>query len=174
MVKKANRSIVLVGMMGSGKSLVGEKLSAALNLPFADSDNIIEEEVNARISDIFTYQGEEYFRKKEAEVIANLLQGEAIVLSCGGGAFCNEKTRKLCKTLGISIYLKTPAKTLWNRVENKNHRPLAKDGFDRFNALLESRKADYEQADIIIDCQGKNENDITNQITCLLSENNVI
>lgn len=164
MVKKRNTSIVLVGMMGSGKSLIGEKLALSLNLPFVDSDDIVEAETNASVSDIFTYQGEAYFRTKEAQVIQNILQGSPVVLACGGGAFCYAPTRELCKKFAVSIYLKTPAEILWNRVENQHHRPLAKNGFEPFKALLESRKNDYEQADIIIDCENKDEIKIISKI----------
>ncbi len=158
------KSIILVGMMGSGKSVIGEKLAQALKLPLKDSDQIIETNTNASIADIFKHRGEAYFRSKEVETIKELLTDKPCVLSCGGGAFSQVKIAKLCEKFGLTIYLKTPIATLWERVDNKSHRPLAQNGFEAFAEILKKRTSDYEKADIIIDCNNKNEHIITSEI----------
>ncbi len=164
MGKNANKSIVLVGMMGCGKSVMGKKLSTKIGLPFIDSDTVIESDTNMPITDIFAKYGEAHFRKKEAEVIKKILQGEQCVLSCGGGAFCHPPTRELCKKMATSIFLSVPVKTLWARIKDQSHRPLVKNGLNAFQGLLRTRQQDYQQADIIIDCEGKGFTKILNEI----------
>ncbi len=157
-------SIILVGMMGSGKSVIGEKLAQSLTRPFKDSDQIIEANTNASIADIFKSEGEDYFRSKEVEAINEPLTGEPCVLSSGGGAFCQARIAKLCEEFGLTIYLKTPIGALWERVKNKYHRPLARNGFEDFDKILQKRSIDYEKANIIIDCDNKDEKAITAEI----------
>ena len=169
MGKNANKSIVLVGMMGSGKSVTGKKLSAKIGLPFIDSDSVIETDEELPITDIFEKFGEAHFRKKEAQTIEKILQGKPCVLSCGGGAFCHAPTRDLCKKFATSIFLSVPTRVLWARIKDHSHRPLVKNGLKAFEGLLRTRQNDYQQADIIIDCKGKSFTKIINEIVKQIS-----
>jgi shikimate kinase len=118
------RSVVLVGMMGSGKTAVGRMLAARLEVPFLDSDAAIEEAAQASIAEIFARDGEAFFRDREAEVIARLLSGPPAVVSTGGGAFMAERNRLAIADQGIAIWLNADLETLWERVRHKDTRPL--------------------------------------------------
>lgn len=118
------RSVVLVGMMGSGKTAVGRCLAARLGVPYMDSDAEIETAANASIAEIFERSGEPFFRDREAEVIARLLQSEPCVLSTGGGAFLAERNRAAISRHGVSVLLDVDLDMLWERVRHKDTRPL--------------------------------------------------
>lgn len=119
-----HRAVVLVGMMGSGKTAVGRALAAQLEVPFLDSDAAIEEAAQATIAEIFARDGEAFFRDREAEVIARLLSGAPAVVSTGGGAFMAERNRQAIAAKGIAIWLNADLETLWERVRHKDTRPL--------------------------------------------------
>tara|TARA_R110002167_G_scaffold4572_2_gene21569 strand:+ start:94524 stop:95081 length:558 start_codon:yes stop_codon:yes gene_type:complete len=123
---KLLRTVVLVGMMGSGKTAIGRALSAALEVPFLDSDAAIEEAATQTIPEIFARDGEAFFRKREAEVIDRLLSGPPAILSTGGGAFLSEPTRELVARKAVAVWLDADLATLWERVRHKNTRPLLK------------------------------------------------
>ena len=116
--------LLLVGMMGSGKTSVGRLLARKLGLPFADSDKEIEKSTGFTISDLFARYGEEEFRKGEEKVMARLLAGKPCVLSSGGGAFLSEQTRELAKKYAFSIWIKVDAEVISNRTQGRTHRPL--------------------------------------------------
>src|SRR5450631_2702676 len=118
------RSIVLVGMMGAGKTSVGRRLSARLNLPFVDADAEIEAGAQMTIPEIFERFGEAYFRDGERKVIARLLQEGQKVLATGGGAFLNETTRQRIAAAGVSFWLKPDFDVLIRRVRKRSNRPL--------------------------------------------------
>ena len=120
------RSVVLIGMMGAGKTSVGKRLAAKLALPFVDADAEIEAGAQLTISEIFERFGEAYFRDGERKVIARLLNGGPLVLATGGGAFMNPVTRDNIAARGVSIWLKPEFDVLLARVRKKSNRPLLK------------------------------------------------
>lgn len=118
------KTLVLVGMMGSGKTAVGGELSRRLDVPFIDSDHEIERAANAQIAEIFERDGEAFFREKESQVLARLLDGPPSVLSTGGGAFLSGTNRELIAERGVSVWLDADLELLWQRVRHKTTRPL--------------------------------------------------
>jgi shikimate kinase len=147
------RSIVLVGMMGVGKSSVGRRLAARLGIPFVDADTEIERAAGMSIADIFARHGEVDFRSGEARVIARLLESGPQVLATGGGAVMNPDTRALIKAKGVSIWLSADFDVLMRRInKRKNERPLLQtaDPAATLRALLAERDPIYAQADIAV------------------------
>lgn len=147
------RSIVLVGMMGAGKSSIGRRLSARLGLGFVDADNAIEEAAGMTIPDIFSAHGEPYFRSGEARVIARLLENGPQVLATGGGAFMNPDTRVLIRERGISIWLRASAEVLAKRLKRRNDRPLLKTDHpvETLRRLIDERYPVYAEADLTVE-----------------------
>jgi shikimate kinase len=146
------RSLVLVGMMGAGKSSIGRKLAQRLNLPFVDADAEIELAAGRSISDIFAERGEPYFRAGEARVIARLLEGGPQVLATGGGAFMHPKTREAIRAKGISVWLKAEFDVLMKRIKRRSDRPMLKtdDPGTTLQRLMQERDPVYAEADIIV------------------------
>lgn len=146
------RSLVLVGMMGSGKTAIGRRLSAALKIGFVDADQEIETAAGKTISEIFTDYGEDHFRDGERKVIARLLGYGPQVLSTGGGAFMCKTTRECIAAAGISIWLKADLALLMRRVQRRDNRPLLKtdDPEGRMRELMEQRHPLYEIANITV------------------------
>ena len=149
----SGRSVVLVGMMGAGKTSVGKRLAAKLGLPFVDADAEIEAGAQLTISEIFERFGELYFREGERKVIARLLNGGPLVLATGGGAFMNATTRQNIAKYGVSIWLKPSFDILLARVRKKSNRPLLKtaDPEQTLRRLLEERTPTYALADLTIE-----------------------
>lgn len=147
------RSIVLIGLMGAGKTALGRRLAARLDLPFVDADSEIEEAAGATISEIFAEHGEPYFRQGERKVIARLLQDPPQVLSTGGGAYMNAETRDNIKARGISVWLKADLRVLMKRVGRRDHRPLlaGNDPEAVMRKLIETRYPVYAEADITVE-----------------------
>lgn len=145
-------NIVLIGMMGAGKSSVGRRLAQTLHLPFVDADSEIEAAANLSIAEIFATYGEAHFREGEQRVLARLLATGPKVLATGGGAFMNEETRANCRRNGITIWLQAEIPVLLERVRKKSNRPL----LDQQNPelvlknLLREREPTYALADIIV------------------------
>ncbi len=146
------RSLVLVGMMGAGKSSIGRKLAARLGLPFVDADAEIERAAGMNILDIFTKHGEPSFRAGETRVIARLLDGGPQVLATGGGAFMNPETRAAIRAKGISIWLKADYDVLLRRIKRRSDRPMLKteDPAETLKHLLEKRDPVYAEADLTV------------------------
>ncbi len=140
------RSIVLVGMMGAGKSSVGRRLGSRLGVPFVDADTEIENAAGMTIAEIFAAHGEPYFRAGEARVIARLLDGGPQVLATGGGAVMHQQTRDLIHIKGISVWLKADLDVLLRRTKRRNDRPLVA----RMQELLPLREPVYAQSDVIV------------------------
>ena len=151
------RNIVFVGMMGSGKSAIGKRLAANLEVPFVDADSAIEEAAGMSIADIFDSFGEEHFRDGERKVIARLMGEGSMVLSTGGGAFMNDETRTLIKEEAISVWLKADFETLMERVMRKDNRPLLKNGDpeETMRRLLVEREPFYAKADIVVESRNE-------------------
>ena len=148
-----DRSIVLVGLMGAGKSTVGRRLAARLDLPFKDADAEIEAAAGMSVADIFAIHGEPYFREGERRVIARLLQEGPIVLATGGGAFMNAETRARIAQTGISIWLKAEFDVLMRRVRKRANRPLLRnaDPEGSMRQLMTSRQPVYALADLTVE-----------------------
>jgi shikimate kinase len=147
------RSVVLVGMMGAGKSTIGRRLSARLGLPFLDADAEIEAAAGMSIPDIFESRGEPDFRDGEARVIARLLDSGPAVIATGGGAFTErEETRKRIRDKAVSIWLKVDADIIMRRVKRRSDRPLLQtaDPEATVGRLISEREPVYRQADLMI------------------------
>jgi shikimate kinase len=146
------RSIVLVGMMGAGKSTVGRRLSARLGLPFLDADTEIEAAAGMSIPDIFETHGEPHFRDGEARVIARLLDSGPAVLATGGGAFLREETRNRIGSKAVSLWLKADADVIMRRVKRRADRPLLQtvDPAATVGRLIEEREPVYRHADLTV------------------------
>ena len=146
------RSVVLVGMMGAGKSTIGRRLSARLHLPFLDADTEIEAAAGMSISDIFETHGEPHFRDGEARVIARLLDGGPAVIATGGGAFMREETRNRIRDKAVSLWLKADAEIIMKRVKRRADRPLLQtaDPAATVGRLIEEREPVYQRADLTI------------------------
>jgi len=147
------RSVVLVGMMGVGKSSIGRRLATRLGIPFVDADAEIEKAAGMSISDIFARDGEAYFRSGEARVIARLLDSGPQVLATGGGAFMNEATRAAIKTKGVSIWLSAEFDVLMRRIaKRKNERPMLQtaDPEETLRQLIAERDPVYALADLTV------------------------
>jgi shikimate kinase len=148
-----SRSVVLVGMMGVGKSSVGRRLAGRLGMPFVDADSEIEKAAGMSIADIFARHGEPDFRSGEARVIARLLDGGPQVLATGGGAFMNSNTRNTVRANGISIWLKAELDVLFRRIsKRRSERPLLQSGdpAETLRTLLAEREPTYALADLTV------------------------
>ena len=147
------RSLVLVGLMGAGKSTVGRRLAQTLKLPFRDADHEIEAAAGMTIPEIFAIHGEDHFRDGERRVIARLLQEGPIVLATGGGAFMNHETRLRIAEHGISLWLKADLDVLMRRVRKRTTRPLLQnpDPEGTMRRLMDLRYPVYATADLTID-----------------------
>jgi shikimate kinase len=146
-------SLVLIGLMGAGKSAVGRRLAASLNLPFTDADSEIEAAAGQSIAEIFAEHGEAYFRTGERKVIARLLENGPQVLATGGGAFMDPETRAAVKEYGISIWLKASLRVLMKRVGRRKNRPLLQvDNPETvMKKLMAERNPVYAEADITVE-----------------------
>ena len=147
---RLKKTVVLVGMMGAGKTAVGTVLAKRLAVPFLDSDAAIEKAANMSIAEIFARDGEGFFRAKESQVISRLLDDERGILSTGGGAFLSEANREMISERGVSVLLDADEDLLWNRVRHKDSRPLLRTANPRrtLQDLIAKRGPIYAQADL--------------------------
>ena len=147
------KTIAMVGMMGAGKTAIGAALAKRLGVPFLDSDTEIEAAANMSVAEIFTRYGEAFFREKETQVIARLLDGKPAVLSTGGGAYLAEGNRKMISERGVAVWLRADLELLWERVRHKTTRPLLNtpDPKSTLRQLYEDRTPIYQMADLIIE-----------------------
>ena len=147
------RSVVLVGMMGAGKSSVGRRLAGRLGIPFVDADVEIEKAAGMSIAEMFSTHGEPYFRAGEMRVIARLLESGPQVLATGGGAFMNADTRAAIRAKGISVWLRATLEVLNRRIKRRGDRPLLKgvDPSETLRRLLEERDPVYAEADLTVE-----------------------
>ncbi|MGH1414454.1 MAG: shikimate kinase [Pelagimonas sp.] len=149
---KLHKTVVLVGMMGAGKTAVGRTLAAQLGVEFLDSDHEIEEAANMSIAEIFARDGEAFFRDKESQVIERLLAGTPCVLSTGGGAFLAQRNREVITEKGVSIWLDADLEVLWERVRHRNTRPLlqTEDPKATLAEIFKARVPIYATADLSV------------------------
>lgn len=166
------RSIVLVGIMGVGKSTIGKRLSQYLDIPFVDADKEIEKAAGMAVEDIFDQFGEEAFRSGERKVIRRLLDDGQKILATGGGAFMNEQTRGEINEGGVSVWLKADLDVLMKRVQRRSDRPLLKteDPEETMRVLLEERNPIYALADLEIESRTVSRDVIAGEVVDLLAE----
>lgn len=147
---KLKKTVVLVGMMGAGKTAVGTVLARMLGVAFLDSDAEIEKAANLSVAEIFARNGEPFFREKESQVIARLLQGPPSVLSTGGGAYLAQQNRAEIARAGVAVWLSADVELLWSRVRNKTTRPLLRtpDPKATLRELCAARTPAYAMAEI--------------------------
>lgn len=166
------KTVVLVGMMGSGKTSVGKVLSTVLGVPFADTDIEISNDANSTISEIFERDGEVMFRQAETRIIKRLLDGNPCVVSTGGGAFLKNENRKTISKFGVSVFLKVDREILWERVRRKDTRPLLKTASprDTLFKILDTRQDIYNLADFTVESnKGSSITQSANTVIDLLS-----
>jgi shikimate kinase len=148
-----DRPIVLVGLMGAGKTVIGRRLALVLGLPFRDADEEIERAAGLTVAEIFARHGEAEFRRGERQVIARLLGEPAHVLATGGGAFMDDRTRALIRQRAVSVWLKADLDVLMRRVERRDDRPLLRQGNPRavMERLMGERYPVYAEADLMVE-----------------------
>lgn len=150
---RLKKTVVMVGMMGAGKTAVGTALARVLGVPFLDSDEEIVRAADRSIAEIFERDGEPFFRARESEVIGRLLRGSPCILSTGGGAFLSEANRALIHEAGVSVWLRADLELLWQRVRHKATRPLLRTANPRetLRGLYETRLPFYQMADLTVE-----------------------
>jgi shikimate kinase len=160
-----NHAIVLVGLMGAGKTSVGRRLAEKLDIPFVDADHEIEIAAGKSIPDIFAEHGEDYFREGERRVITRLLENGLQVLATGGGAFMNDETRARIKELGVSLWLKADLNVLLKRVAKRNDRPLLKENPELvMKNLMQLRYPIYAEANITVESRDVQHGQMVNDV----------
>lgn len=165
------RSIVFIGLMGAGKTAIGRRVAAELDLPFVDSDHEIERASRMTVPELFERYGEPEFRALEQRVIQRVLESGPQVLSTGGGAFMNEQTRQLIACHGISIWLKAELDVLFARVSKKQNRPLLKteNPRDTLEQLMNDRYPIYAAADLTVHTRDERKDIIVTEVIDALS-----
>jgi len=170
--KLGNRPIVLVGLMGAGKSSIGRRLAEKLEIPFVDADHEIEVAADKTIPEIFNDHGEAYFREGERRVISRLIENGAQVLSTGGGAFINEETRQSINAHGISVWLKADLPLLMKRVMKRADRPLLRteDPEAVMQKLMDQRYPVYAKADVTVESKDVQHTQMVNEVIKVLAK----
>ncbi len=170
--KLGNHSIVLVGLMGAGKSSIGRRLAEKLDVPFVDADHEIEIAADKTIPEIFKDHGEAYFREGERRVISRLIENGAQVLSTGGGAFVNEETRQGIQARGISVWLKADLSLLMKRVMKRADRPLLQTGDPEavMQKLMDQRYPIYATADVTVESRDVQHTQMVNEVIKVLAK----
>ncbi len=162
---KSKKNIVLIGMMGSGKSSIGKILSKKLNIDFIDIDQKIEEAESLSISDIFKRNGESYFRKIEEKISLQYLKSQNNIISLGGGGFINSSIRKLCQKKCLSFWLNWKNETIIKRIYKSKKRPIVINlTKDKINNLIKERSKIYELSNYKINCDKLDKVQIINKI----------
>lgn len=146
------KTVVMVGMMGAGKTAVGRAVAAKLGVAFLDSDAEIEAAANMTIPELFERDGEPFFREKESQVISRLLLGQPCILSTGGGAFLSPQNREQISRNGVSVWLNADLELLWSRVKHKTTRPLlrTRDPKATLGEIFNARVPIYAEADLSV------------------------
>lgn len=160
-------NIILVGMMGAGKTFIGKALKDYYpQMKLVDLDEFIENKQQIKISEIFKTKGEAFFRDLETNYIKTLCESENQIISLGGGAFEREENRKILNENGYTVYLKAPADVLFERIKNETHRPLLQQGFgvEKVEEILSKREKNYEKALIVVDTSEKSSYNIISEI----------
>lgn len=167
-----DRSIVLVGLMGAGKTAIGRRLAQQLNIPFTDADDEIEQAAGKSISDIFAEDGEDVFRNGEKRVIARLLDDGSSIMATGGGAYMDEDTRQKIGETGVSVWLKANLDILFERVSRRDNRPLLQTENPKavLKSLMDERYPIYQQADIVVQSRNVPHEKIMHEIISALKK----
>ena len=168
MTKKIDKIILLVGLMGSGKTSVGKRLAKKLNLPFVDGDQEIEKAAGLSLIDVLKCFGQEEYRAGEARVMKRLLQGSPCVLASGGGSFVAEQTRRLAKDFAITIWLKADVDVLYSRTAGRKHRPFLEGNDAHLKSKLEEYISEeypyYSEADIVVETKEEAVDNTVNRV----------
>ena len=153
MTRRLRKTVVMVGMMGAGKTAIGAAVARALGVPFLDSDHEIESAANASISEIFERYGERFFREKESQILSRLLDGRPAILSTGGGAYLAERNRIAITARGVAVWIRADPDLLWARVRHKDSRPLLRTDDPRatLHELIAAREPYYALADLAVE-----------------------
>ena len=168
----SNKNLVLLGMMGSGKSTIGSLLSKSLNLEFKDVDKIIEKEVGLTISEIFKKEGENYFRKFEEKVTLQLLKSQNKIIALGGGGFMNENIRNQILKNHLSFWLNWKNSTLITRIKKSKKRPIAfNSSINEIKKIIVDRSKIYAMTNFKINCEKLSKNEIVNKIIDIYEKN---
>ena len=173
---KIKKKIVLIGMMGSGKSTIGALLSKKMNMKFVDLDQKIESIEKQTISQIFKLKGEKYFRTIEVKTILSLLNSKEkeLVLSLGGGSFLNEEVRKIVKNTSLSFWLNWKPSTIIKRIRKSTKRPLIQGLTDQeIEKMMLDRNKHYARSNFKINCDNHKKNEIVDKIFSKLKENEI-
>ena len=161
----SNKNLVFLGMMGSGKSSIGNMVSKKLNIPFIDIDDLIEEHARMTISEIFEVSGEDYFRNLEEKITIKSLKQKNVVVSLGGGGFINDKIRRDILTNHFSFWLNWDDLVLIKRIKGSKKRPLAtKSTEQEIKSIINKRKKVYSKADFKINCNKLTKSEIVKTI----------
>ena len=172
LAKRLDRPVVLVGLMGVGKSTVGRRLAKRLGLPFVDSDSAIEDAAGYTAAEVFERYGEQDFRDGERRLVARLIDGEIRVIATGGGAYVDARTRQLLNDRAITVWLDAPVDILAERTARRNTRPLLKNGDPKgtLQRLAEERRPSYEEAHIHVKSGDGAHKDVVDAIIQALEE----
>jgi len=169
---KSKKNLILIGMMGSGKSTIGSLLSKKLNIKFIDIDNVLENDSKMKIAEIFEKKGENFFRNLEEKITLKVLNSTNNVISLGGGAFINEKIRKEVLKNNFSFWLNCNAQILLNRIKNNKKRPIAFNlSEDELRKLIEKRAKMYSKAQFKINCYKLTKGEIVKKILNIYENN---
>lgn len=162
------KTVVLVGMMGAGKTAVGKALAAHLDVPFLDSDEEIVKAAHMSIAEVFARDGEVFFRARETEVITRLLDQQSGILSTGGGAFLAPQNRDVIADKGVAVWLRADLDLLWSRVRSRNTRPLLQtdNPYETLRDLCAAREPLYAQADLVV--QGSRKYSIEDMVDAVI------
>ncbi len=173
-MQKINKIVLLVGLMGSGKTSVGKRLAKKLKLPFVDGDQEIEKAAGLSLVDVLKCFGEEEYRAGEARVMKRLLQGEPCVLASGGGSFVAEHTRLLAKENAITIWLKADIDVLYNRTAGRKHRPFLMESDNLLKNKLEKYINEeypfYSEADVVVETKEEMVDNTVNRVVDVIFE----
>lgn len=167
-----DRSLLLVGMMGCGKSTLGFRFAKACRMAFIDVDAEIEKAAGCSVSDLFSLYGEAEFRRGEERIMERLLNGQKAVIAAGGGSFLSERTRVLAKQKAVSVFLDADMATLIRNTTGRTHRPLlnAENPEERLKALTAERRPIYEQADTVLQYGEEPMSVLVNSLASLLND----
>jgi len=173
MKKNITKIILLVGLMGSGKTSVGKRLAQKLNLPFVDGDREIEKASGLSLVDVLKCFGQEEYRNGEMRVMKRLLSGEPCVLASGGGSFVAKSTRELAKQNALTVWLKADVDTLFHRTYGRKQRPFLQGSDENFKQKLEDYIKEeypyYEQADIVVETKNEKVESTVNRVVQALN-----
>ena len=167
------KNISLIGMMGAGKTYIGDILGSKFkNFTSVDTDSLVEYHFNMSIPEIFNQKGEDFFRDAETHVIKMACERKNLIISLGGGAFEREENRKILKETSTVVYLETSPKTIYERIKNCKNRPLLKEGFDedKITQILKKREKNYKLADFIISTDKKSVDEIVEEISKVIND----